>query len=206
MQLLVTLDLQVTFGYTGPLGTFWILWTFRCLLDTLDLQVSFKYLGSLGNFWIPATFRYLLDTFDLQVPFGIDMGSWYRIRLMVQTCTHSIIDMDSWLRHKLMLQTWTHSIIKYSGYVYRLLVWTTPMVLTKTHGIELVLLNHTCTKGLSFSHMQDFLTEAEQKPKVVSAHLQSSKTFNHKRKVFLFPNYFIILNFCVNQCDNGCLT
>ena len=36
------------------------------------------------------------------------------------------------------------------------MVLTTPMVLTKTHGIESVLLNHTCTRGPSVTRMRDF--------------------------------------------------
>ena len=53
--LLDTLDLEVLFGYLGPLG---ISWTFRCILDPrylLDLLVP---LGPLGTSW---TFRCLLD-------------------------------------------------------------------------------------------------------------------------------------------------
>ena len=34
-------------------------------LYTLDLYVTFGYLEILGTFWIPWTFRYLLDTWDL---------------------------------------------------------------------------------------------------------------------------------------------
>ena len=33
---------------------------------------------------------------------GIDMNSWYRIRL--------VVDMDSWCRHGLINKTWTHGI------------------------------------------------------------------------------------------------
>ena len=68
--LLGTLNLQVPFGCLGPLGAFWISWTFRYLSDSLDLQVPFGYLGPLGTFRIPWTFRYLLDTLDAQVPVG----------------------------------------------------------------------------------------------------------------------------------------
>ena len=46
--------------------------------------------------------------------------------------------MDSWYRHGLM-------------------VIITPMVLTETLGIVLVLQNHTHTRGLSVALMRDFL-------------------------------------------------
>ena len=39
---------------------------------------------------------------------------------------------------------------------HRLMVLTTPMVLTKTHGIESVILNHTRTRGPSVTRMRDF--------------------------------------------------
>ena len=63
---------------------------------------------------------------------------------MVQTWTHGI-DMDSWFIHGLMVNTWTHGIGKDSWYGNWLMAFTTPMVLTSTHGIVLVLLNHTRT-------------------------------------------------------------
>ena len=47
------------------------------------------------------------------------------------------IDMDLWYRQGLM-------------------VLTTPIVLTKTHGIESVILNHTRTRGPSVTRMRDF--------------------------------------------------
>ena len=37
------------------------------------------------------------------------------------------------------------------------MVLTTPMVMTKTHGIESLLLNHTHTRGPSVTRMWDFL-------------------------------------------------
>ena len=46
------------------------------------------------------------------------------------------IDKDSWYRYGLMVLT--------------------PMVLTQTHGIELVLLIHTHTRGPSVTHMRFF--------------------------------------------------
>ena len=39
------------------------------------------------------------------------------------------------------------------------MVLTTPMVLTKTHGIESVLLNHTRTRGPSVTRMRDFFSD-----------------------------------------------
>ena len=36
------------------------------------------------------------------------------------------------------------------------MVLTTPIVLTKTHGIESVILNHTRTRGPSVTRMRDF--------------------------------------------------
>ena len=74
---------------------------------------------------------------------------------MVLTWTHGI-DMDSWYRHGLMVLTWTHGIDKDSWYRHALVLLTTPLVLTKTHGIVSVLLNHTCTRGPSVARMQDF--------------------------------------------------
>ena len=63
----------------GPLGTFWIpwsfwypliQWTFRYLLGTLTIQLPFGYLGPLCTFWIPQTFRYLFNTQELQIHIG----------------------------------------------------------------------------------------------------------------------------------------
>ena len=56
---------------------------------------------------------------------------------MVLTRTYGI-DMDLWYRQGLM-------------------VLTTPMVLTKTHGIESVILNHTRTRGPSDTRMRNLL-------------------------------------------------
>ena len=39
---------------------------------------------------------------DLTKTHGIEMNSWYRIRLMVPTWNYGI-DMDSWFRHGLMV-------------------------------------------------------------------------------------------------------
>ena len=69
--------------------------------------------------------------------------------------THGI-EIDSWYIIRLMVQTWTHGIGKDSWYGHRLMVLTTPMVLTKTHGIVSVLLNHTLTRGPSVTRMRDF--------------------------------------------------
>ena len=55
-----------------------------------------------------------------------------------------------------MVLTRTHGIDKELWYRQGLMVLTTPMVLTKTNGIESVLLNHTCTRGPSVTRMQDF--------------------------------------------------
>ena len=79
---------------------------------------------------------------DLTKTHGIDMDSWYRIRFRVQTWTHGL-DMDSWHRHGLMVLAKTHGM-------------DTPMVLTKTHGLVSVLLNHTHRRGPSVSRMLDF--------------------------------------------------
>ena len=57
---------------------------------------------------------------DLTKTHGIDMESWYRIRLMVPTWTHGI-DMDSW-------------------YWQRLMIWTQIYGIDNTHGIDLNLL------------------------------------------------------------------
>ena len=50
----------------------------------------------------------------------------------------------------------TYGIDKDLWYRPGLMVLTTPMVLTKTHGIESVILNHTRTRGPSVTRMQDF--------------------------------------------------
>ena len=52
--------------------------------------------------------------------------------------------------------TRTHDIDKDFWKRQGLMVLTTPMVLTKTHGIELVLLNHTRTRGPSVTRMRDY--------------------------------------------------
>ena len=62
---------------------------------------------------------------------------------MELTKTYSIdnthcIDLDSWYRNV---------IGEYSWYRHGLMVLTTPMVLAKTHGIELLPLNPTHTRG-----------------------------------------------------------
>ena len=49
-----------------------------------------------------------------------------------------------------MEETWSHGIYLYS--CYRL----GHMVLTFTDGTVLILLNHTCTRGPSVYHMQEF--------------------------------------------------
>ena len=56
-----------------------------------------------------------------------------------------------------MVLTRTYGIDKDLWYKQGLMVLTTPMVLTKTHGIESVLLNHTHTRGPSATRMKDFL-------------------------------------------------
>ena len=86
---------------------------------------------------------------------GIDIDSWYSQGLMVLTQTHGI-DLDLLFRHGLMVQTWTYGIGKDSWYGHRLMVLTTLMVLTYTHGIVLVLLNHTHTKGPKGARLRDF--------------------------------------------------
>ena len=58
-----------------------------------------------------------------------------------------------------MVLTRTHGIDKDLWYRQQLMVLTTPIVLTKTHGIELVILNHTRTRGPSGICMRDFLNE-----------------------------------------------
>ena len=77
---------------------------------------------------------------------------------MVQTWTHGI-DIDLWYRHGLMVYTWTHGKDMDSLYRQALMVLTKPMVLTQTHGIVSVLLNHSCTRGPSVARMWDFLME-----------------------------------------------
>ena len=52
--------------------------------------------------------------------------------------------------------TRTHGIDKDLWYGQGLMVLTTPMVLTQTHGIESVILNHTLTRGPSVTRMRDF--------------------------------------------------
>ena len=50
----------------------------------------------------------------------------------------------------------THGIDKDSWFRQGLMVLTTTMVLTLTHGIESVLLNHIRTRGPSVTRKQDF--------------------------------------------------
>ena len=45
-------------------GNFW------CILDTLDLKVSFEYSGPSWTHWIPLTFSYLFSILDLKIAFG----------------------------------------------------------------------------------------------------------------------------------------
>ena len=56
-----------------------------------------------------------------------------------------------------MVLTRTYGIDKDLWYRQGLMVLTTPMVLTKTHGIESVIINHTRTRGPSVTRMRDFL-------------------------------------------------
>ena len=56
-----------------------------------------------------------------------------------------------------MVLTRTYGIDKDLWYRQGLMVLTTPMVLTETHGIKSVLLNHTRTRGPSVTRMRDFL-------------------------------------------------
>ena len=56
-----------------------------------------------------------------------------------------------------MVLTRTYGIDKDLWYRQGLMVLTTPMVLTKTHGIESVILNHTRMRGPSVTRMWDFL-------------------------------------------------
>ena len=51
----------------------------------------------------------------------------------------------------------THGIDKDLWYRQGLMVLTTPMVLTKIHCIETVILNPTRTRGPSVTRMRDFL-------------------------------------------------
>ena len=50
-------------------------------------------------------------------------------------------------RHGFMVKTWIHGIDIDSWYRHGLIVLTTLMAFTQTHGIVLVLLNHTCIEG-----------------------------------------------------------
>ena len=55
-----------------------------------------------------------------------------------------------------MVLTWTHGIDMNSWYRHGLMLLTKLMVLTQTHGIVLLLLSHTSTRGPSVSRMRDF--------------------------------------------------
>ena len=55
-----------------------------------------------------------------------------------------------------MVYTWTLGIDMDSWYGHGLMVFTTPMVSTQTHGIVSVLLNHTHTRGPSVAGIRDF--------------------------------------------------
>ena len=76
---------------------------------------------------------------DLTKTHAIDMDSWYRIRLLIQTWTHAI-DMDSLFKHGLMVQIW---------YWQRLMVWTQTYGIDNTHGIDL---NSRYSIGTPVSH------------------------------------------------------
>ena len=61
-----------------------------------------------------------------------------------------------------MVLTRTHGIDKDLWYIQGHMVLTTPMLMTKTHGIESVL-NHTRTRGQSITRMWEFsLVKLEQ--------------------------------------------
>ena len=66
------------------------------------------------------------------------------------------IDMGSSYRYGLMLETWILGRKMDLWYRYGLMVFTTAMVLAKTHGIVSVLLNHRHMRGPSFARMRDF--------------------------------------------------
>ena len=68
---------------------------------------------------------------------------------MVYTWTHGKY-MGSWYRHGLIIWTWTHGI-------------ENTMVLTQTHGIVSVLLNHTRMRGPSVTRMRDFFVALDKK-------------------------------------------
>ena len=51
---------------------------------------------------------------------------------------------------------WLHGMNMDSWYEHGIMVLTIPMVLTQTHGIVSVLLNHTRTRGLSVTRIRDF--------------------------------------------------
>ena len=55
-----------------------------------------------------------------------------------------------------MVYTWTDGIGMGSWYRHGPMVLTTPMVLTKTHSIVSVLLNHTLMRGPIVAIVQDF--------------------------------------------------
>ena len=55
-----------------------------------------------------------------------------------------------------MVLTGTYGIDKDSWYRQGLMVLTTPMVMTKTHAIKLVVLNHILMRGPSLNRIQDF--------------------------------------------------
>ena len=74
---------------------------------------------------------------------------------MVWTWIHGI-ELNLCYGHGLMVYTWTHGIDMGSWYRHGPMVLTTPMVLTKTHGIVSVLLNHTLTRGPIAASMPDF--------------------------------------------------
>ena len=53
---------------------------------------------------------------------------------------------------------WTHGIDKDPWYKHGLMVLTTPMVLTLTHRINSLLLNHTRTRGQNLRECGIFFT------------------------------------------------
>ena len=82
------------------------------------------------------------------------------MKLDLFQCEIEFVPMSNWICANVKLdlfQSRAHGIDKDLWYRQQLMVLTTPMVLTKTHGIESVILNHTRTRGPSVTRRRDFL-------------------------------------------------
>ena len=94
--------------------------------------------------------------------------------------------MDSWYWQGLMVLIRTYGIDKDLRYRQGLMVLTTHMVLTETHGRESVLLNHTCMRGPSVTRMRQSCYQIEISPEFGSFSGAFLGTFDKNKKVLWY--------------------